>query len=133
MIQSRVKLAFKLYDTYGLSVDMVEDVARDENLTVDMDGYEKAMSRQRNLSQESWKGSGEEEIPEAFRSLSAQVSRVEFVGYDTLDIGSQSDRIARGGKETNRIDEGSRAEVILDQTPFYGRSRRTGRRCWPDP
>jgi len=40
-------LAFKLYDTYGLSVDIVEDVAREEGLKVDIEGYEKAMSGRR--------------------------------------------------------------------------------------
>ncbi|MBN2123398.1 MAG: alanine--tRNA ligase, partial [Deltaproteobacteria bacterium] len=51
-------LAFKLYDTYGLSLDIVQDVAREEGLGVDLGGYEEAMARQRAQSQESWKGSG---------------------------------------------------------------------------
>jgi alanyl-tRNA synthetase len=116
------ELAFKLYDTYGLPVDMVEDVARDENLTVDMAGYEKAMSRQRKLSQASWKGSGEAEIPEAFRSLLARGVKSRFVGYHTLVSEAQVTALLAGGKETTRVDEGSKAEVILDQTPFYGKA-----------
>jgi alanyl-tRNA synthetase len=60
-------VAFKLYDTYGLSLDIVQDVAREEGLLVDLAGYEDAMARQRSQSQESWRGSGEEEIPEAYR------------------------------------------------------------------
>ncbi len=53
------ELAFKLYDTYGLSVDIVEDVARESDLNIDMAAYERAMDGQRAKSQESWKGSGE--------------------------------------------------------------------------
>jgi alanyl-tRNA synthetase len=63
-------VVFKLYDTYGLAVDLVEDVARDENLVVDLAGYKAAMGRQRSLSQESWKGSGEAAVPETFRRTS---------------------------------------------------------------
>jgi len=111
---------FKLYDTYGLPVDIVEDVARGENLTVDMQGYEKAMSRQRTMSQESWKGSGEEEIPAAYRNLIGQGLITEFVGYDALDSKAKVIAILVDGKEAAEINEGNQGEVVLDRTPFYG-------------
>jgi alanyl-tRNA synthetase len=116
------EVAFKLYDTYGLSVDMVEDVARDENLSVDLSGYEKAMTRQRTLSQESWKGSGEEEIPKAFRNLLAHGVTSRFLGYQTLIIKARVAALLVDGKETTSADEGSKAEIVLDQTPFYGKA-----------
>ena len=78
------QLAFKLYDTYGLSLDIVEDVAREEGFRIDQAGYEQAMARQRNLSQEAWKGSGEEEIPETYRKLAARGVRCDFRGYEGL-------------------------------------------------
>ncbi|MCP4669420.1 MAG: alanine--tRNA ligase, partial [Deltaproteobacteria bacterium] len=77
-------MAFKLYDTYGLSLDIVEDVARDEDLKIDMAGYKNAMDKQKNQSRESWKGSGEEELPEAHRGLLAGGLVTEFLGYKTL-------------------------------------------------
>ncbi|MEA2038920.1 MAG: alanine--tRNA ligase [Thermodesulfobacteriota bacterium] len=115
-------VAFRLYDTYGLSVDIVEDVARDENLKVDMAGYEKAMSRQRAMSQESWKGSGEEEIPEVFRGLLARGLAGRFLGYETLVSKSKVVAVLVDGKETGSARAGADAEVVLDQTPFYGRA-----------
>jgi len=115
-------VAFKLYDTYGLSLDIVEDVARDERLKVDRDGYDRSMSRQRALSQESWKGSGEAEIPEVFRSLLAQGLSGRFVGYDRLESEAVIIAMVAGGKEVQSIAAGEEAELVLDQTPFYAES-----------
>jgi len=115
-------LAFKLYDTYGLSVDIVQDVARDEGLTVDREGYDEAMGRQKTQSQESWRGSGEEAIPEAYRGLGARGVITEFLGYDTLRSLSDVVSIIRGGQEVSRANEGDEVEIILDRSPFYGES-----------
>ena len=116
------ELAFKLYDTYGLSVDIVQDVARDEGLTVDKDGYDEAMGRQKSQSQESWKGSGEEAVPEAFRGLGAKGLTTEFIGYETLKAIAQVVSIIKGGKEETGAKEGDEIDVILDRSPFYGES-----------
>ena len=113
-------VAFKLYDTYGLSVDILEDVARDENLKVDMPGYESAMARQRQMSQESWKGSGEEEIPEAYRGLLARGFKARFLGYETVMSKANVAALIVEGKETDHIEAETPAEIVLDQTPFYG-------------
>ena len=116
-------VAFRLYDTYGLSVDMVEDVARDEAMAVDMDGYHRSMSKQRQLSQESWKGSGEEKIPEVFRELSVRGIATRFSGYESLESEAKVIALIVGGEETGPIDAGAgEAEIVLDQTPFYAES-----------
>ncbi len=112
-------LAFRLYDTYGLSVDIVEDVARDENMTIEMAGYETAMSKQRLLSQESWKGSGEEEIPAVFRALLAKDLTPRFLGYDGLDVEAKVISLISDGKEVASVEPGMAAQVVLDQTTFY--------------
>jgi len=116
------ELAFKLYDTYGLSVDIVADVARDENFNLDMAGYEEAMSKRRALSQESWRGSGEEEIPEAYTSLLGRGIETRFVGYDTLESETKVAAILIDGREQPAVEAGREAEVVLEQTPFYGRA-----------
>jgi len=113
-------VAFKLYDTYGLSPDILEDVARDENLPVDWAGYETAMSKQRRMSQASWKGSGEEEIPKAFRELLSRGMKGRFLGYETLDTESRVVAVIAAGRETRTLEAGIWADVVLDQTPFYG-------------
>jgi alanyl-tRNA synthetase len=116
------EVAFKLYDTYGLSVDIVEDVARGENLKVDLAGFERAMSRQRALSQESWKGSGEEEIPEAYRRLLGRGTTSRFVGYETVHTRAHVVALVMEGQEVPQAAAGSQADVVLDRTPFYGQA-----------
>ncbi len=113
-------LSFKLYDTYGLSVDIVEDVAREEGLKVDMAGYQKAMAVQRSQSQEAWKGSGEEEIPEAYRKLSARGLKTRFVGYENLTSTAEVVAVIKDGAEHPSAEAGQELEVVLNQTPFYG-------------
>jgi alanyl-tRNA synthetase len=119
--------AFKLYDTYGLSLDIVQDVAREEELKVDLAGYDQAMARQRNLSQESWKGSGEEKIPEVFYELKNRGVRSEFIGYKTLVSMAKVAAILEGDKEVPSAGAGEEIEVVLDQTPFYGEAGAGGR------
>ncbi len=113
-------VAFKLYDTYGLSADILQDVAREEGLNVDVHGYEQAMARQRRQSQESWKGSGEEEVPDAYRKLTAAGLRSRFLGYEKLISGAGILAVLKAGEEVSSAEAGEEIEVILDSTPFYG-------------
>ena len=115
-------VVFKLYDTYGLPVDIVEDVARDEEIAVDKQGYTAAMSRQRSMSQESWKGSGEEKIPEAYRKLIAKGISTRFVGYDAVEADAEVIAVLKDGVDAVDICEGDEVDVVLAQTPFYGES-----------
>ncbi len=123
-------VVFKLYDTYGLPVDIVEDVARDENLHVDMPGFKTAMSRQRTTSQESWKGSGEEEIPPVYGELIRKNVTTRFMGYETLEAKAEVLAVLKDEKsaldtpaaDTADLSAEEPAQVVLDQTPFYGES-----------
>jgi alanyl-tRNA synthetase len=110
---------FRLYDTYGLPLDIVQDVAREENLLVDLEGYESAMARQRARSQESWKGSGEEEIPEVYRKLTAKGVKSRFVGYERTVSPAKVVAVLVDGDEVSTGAAPSEVEVILDRTPFY--------------
>ena len=116
------EVAFRLYDTYGLSFDIVQDVAREEGLTVDSGAFEKAMAKQRALSQESWKGSGEEKIPGVFKKLLAEGVKSRFLGYESLRSRARIVAMFVGGKKVSRLEPGVEAEVVLDQTPFYGQA-----------
>ena len=116
------ELAFKLYDTYGLSIDIVQDVAREQGLTVDLKGYDEAMEQRRRLSQASWKGSGEEDIPESYKKLFSEGFATSFMGYDTLKCEAKIVAIVSKGKGTEVAKVGDNVEIVLDQTPFYGES-----------
>jgi alanyl-tRNA synthetase len=114
------EVAFKLYDTYGLSFDIVQDVAREEGLTVDAKAFNGAMAQRRALSQESWKGSGEEIIPEAYKKLLADGVTSRFLGYECLRSKAHIIAIFLEGKDGGKVEPGAEAEIVLDQTPFYG-------------
>ena len=116
------EVLFRLYDTYGLAPDLVEDIAKEEGLKIDQAGYEKAMSRQRVQSQEAWKGSGEEEIPEVYRKLTSHGIKSRFLGYELLSTRSIVKAILKDKKEVPSAGPGEEVEIILDQTPFYGAS-----------
>jgi alanyl-tRNA synthetase len=113
-------LVFRLYDTYGFPPDLVEDIARDEELTVDLAGFDRAMAEQRAASQRSWKGSGQEEIPEIYRRLDASGVECEFLGYETLMAQAEVISLLQDGKKVDSARSGDRIEIILDRTPFYG-------------
>ena len=113
-------LVFRLYDTYGFPPDLVEDIARDEDLTVDLAGFDQAMAEQRAASQRSWRGSGEEEIPGIYRTLDASGVECQFLGYETLMAKAKMISLLKHGKEVGSARAGDQVEIILDRTPFYG-------------
>ncbi len=113
-------LVFRLYDTYGFPPDLVEDIARDEDLTVDLAGFDQAMAEQRAASQRSWRGSGEEEIPGIYRRLDASGVECQFLGYETLMAQAKVISLLQDGKEIDSARAGDQVEIILDRTPFYG-------------
>ena len=116
------ELAFKLYDTYGLSLDIVQDVAREEELGVDLEGFEEAMDHRRKMSQASWRGSGEEDIPQTYKRLFGKGFKTEFVGYDMLEAEGKIVALVSKGQEKDTVRAGEEVEIVMDRTPFYGES-----------
>ena len=111
---------FKLYDTYGFPLDLVQDIATDAGFTVDEAGFQTAMERQREQARASWKGSGAEGVKEVYRRfLRAEDS---FVGYDHLEIETTVLTLLKGEAPVDVAREGEEVDVILEKTPFYGES-----------
>ncbi|MFM1566450.1 MAG: alanine--tRNA ligase [SAR86 cluster bacterium] len=112
------ELIFKLYDTYGFPPDMTADFARENNLKVDLEGYEKSMNKQKERGREASAFSSV--LPE---SLNLKGS-TDFVGYEKdevktkiLELVSLSD-----GKTQEDVKKNEETLVILDKTPFYAES-----------
>jgi alanyl-tRNA synthetase len=110
-------LIFKLYDTYGFPVDIVQDVVRDENLDLDMDGYDQAMKEQRAKSRTV---AAFTEISEAYKNISVEGIMPEFVGYDTTTFESKVLLLVQEGLEVEEAISGQSVEVVTETTPFYG-------------
>jgi alanyl-tRNA synthetase len=114
-------VVFKLYDTFGFPTDLTADIVRKDRLSLDMEGFEKAMAAQRVKARESWKGSGQEAISEVYRQLTFSGTVTEFAGYEGVTEGrSRVTMLLKQGQPTEEIGEGDEAEVIVSKTPFYG-------------
>jgi alanyl-tRNA synthetase len=116
-------LIFKLYDTFGFPTDLTADIVKRDGLTLDNDGFEAEMERQRERARGAWKGSGEEAVAECYLKVSSSGIVSEFCGYDggTRDE-TKITAILVDGVSAEVAREGQKAELVLDVTPFYGES-----------
>ena len=119
------EIVFKLYDTYGFPVDIVRDVARDRKLTIDMDGFDAAMTRQRERSRSVTAFS---EISDAYRGLSAEGFKSDFAGYGTLSMDAKAVLLVVDGKKGRRGRCGHIGGNRHRRDAFLRRIRRPGRR-----
>ncbi|MCF8095747.1 MAG: alanine--tRNA ligase [Desulfobacteraceae bacterium] len=111
---------FKLYDTFGFPVDIVRDVARDQGLELDTEGFERAMEQRREQSRTV---SSFSSISEAYREFSAGTDRFpEFVGYDRLECESELLLLVVDGNAVDSAESGQSVEVVAEKTPFYAAS-----------
>jgi alanyl-tRNA synthetase len=113
---------FKLYDTFGFPLDLVADMARDQHLEIDEEGYRKAMQEQREKARAAWAGSGEEKIKPVYKEVASRMRKTAFTGYEMLEGAGEVLAIIKDDKRVSEIHEGDEAEIVLDRTPFYAES-----------
>jgi alanyl-tRNA synthetase len=113
--------AFRLYDTFGFPIDLTELMARERGYLVDIVGFERALDRQRTMSQEERKSRNLGVTADALGDLESWERGLEpidgagaFVGYDAVVVESQVTAVKRL--------EGNRVAVLLRETPFYAES-----------
>src|SRR5882757_1908662 len=114
--------AFTLYDTYGFPLDLTQDALKPRGITVDTDGFNVAMERQREKARESWKGSGEAATETVWFGLREKVGATEFLGYETETAEGVVAALVKDGQEVASLGKGESGAVVLNQTPFYGES-----------
>ena len=109
-------LIFKLYDTYGFPVDLTNDIARENGLEIDMEGYNRCMQEQiargRSASQFSVDYSEQVNLP----------GKTEFIGYDHSDTNATVLGLYAENNAVDQIKEGDQVGIILDKTVFYAES-----------
>jgi alanyl-tRNA synthetase len=110
------EVIFKLYDTYGFPTDLTGDIARENDLSLDMDGFDRSMQEQRARARAASKFSGQTET-----ELALEI-QTNFIGYEVLTGNSQVQALIVNGHEVEKITSGEQALVVLDQTPFYAES-----------
>jgi alanyl-tRNA synthetase len=109
-------VVFKLYDTYGFPTDLTNDIARERKLTLDMAGYDAAMSDQRSRSQEG----GSFKVD--YNSVLKLEGSTEFIGYDRTTGKGKVTALLLDGAVVAELALDQEGLVVLDQTPFYGES-----------
>ncbi|SDL30734.1 alanyl-tRNA synthetase [Maridesulfovibrio ferrireducens] len=117
------ELAFKLYDTFGFPLDIVNDVTEKHGFTVDEVGFKAAMKEQKTRAKKAWKGSGEKDTAAIFRTVLEAGLKNRFTGYGELVTDSRIiNLLSESGDHLDRISQGSGGWLITAATPFYGES-----------
>ncbi|WP_131781270.1 alanine--tRNA ligase [Legionella gresilensis] len=110
------EVAFKLYDTYGFPFDLTQDIAREQNLVVDVEGFNHCMQQQRKLSQSA------SQFTADYSSVHIQEESSNFHGYDSDHMDSKILAILHEDQKSKQLTEGQKGAIILDNTPFYAES-----------
>ncbi|HKD83729.1 MAG TPA: alanine--tRNA ligase, partial [Terriglobales bacterium] len=112
--------AFRLYETYGLPRDFIEDACRDAGVGFSGEEFDEAMDEARARARRSWKGGAKATVSPLYQSL----PRTEFEGYHkTLTTGAEVLAIIKSdngsGTGVQELKPGERGEIVLDHTTFY--------------
>ena len=111
--------AFRLYDTFGMPLDFMQDTARDWGIAFDQAGFDAAMADQKSRARASWKGAAKQTANPAYQ----QLPKSDFEGYrQTRSENCEVLAIIHNGQGAKELKPGDEGEIILDHTPFYAES-----------
>ena len=144
--------AFRLYDTFGLPLDFIQDACRDAGVKFDQAGFDLALTEQRERAKASWKGAARQTATPVYQELQAgrnphltlsvgvtpdpeifpEKIQMEFAGYKSTETkGAKILAILAGKNLVSDLMPGQSGEIILDHTPFYAESGgQVGDRGW---
>ncbi len=115
-------VAFKLYDTFGFPLDLTQDALRARGISVDQGSFTAAMEQQKQKARAAWKGSGDAATEAIWFEVREKTGATDFLGYDTETAEGVVVALVKGGKEVKSVKAGDEAQLVLNQTPFYGES-----------
>jgi len=111
--------AFELYDTYGFPLELTEEIAEEQGLSVDLAGFEAAMEAQRQRAKAA-AVSIDLTLQGAIEQMAAQLDATAFQGYEALEQPSCVVALVVNGEPAQQAAAGDAVQVVLDATPFYG-------------
>ncbi|WP_347319257.1 alanine--tRNA ligase [Rossellomorea sp. RS05] len=114
------KDVFRLYDTYGFPVELTEEYAEEEGLSLDQAGFESEMEAQRERARSARQDVGSMQVQGGV--LSDVTVKSKFVGYSTLEATATVLEVIVGDERQPKADKGQEVQFILDETPFYAES-----------
>lgn len=113
--------AFTLYDTHGFPLELTQEIAEENGLTVDVEGFEKEMEKQRDRGRESHK-SIDLTVQGSLDKLAEHIHATEFLGYSDSQSPAKVEVILVEGKTVEAAEAGQQVQIVLDKTPFYAES-----------
>ncbi|CAM3512678.1 alanine--tRNA ligase [Nocardioides zeicaulis] len=115
--------AFALHDTYGFPIDLTLEMAAEQGLVVDEQGFRGLMAEQRERAKADARAKkGAHGDTAAYRSIFDAHGPTEWLAYETLETESRPLALLSGGAPVQRLGEGEVGELVLDRTPFYAES-----------
>ncbi len=109
---------FKLYDTYGFPLDLIEETAREHGLGADLEDFQHALDAQRDRARKAASFAVEGEKP-VLAELARRIPPTEFLGYQALHAESVVQAMFKDERPTEEVVEGDAVELVVDATPFY--------------
>ncbi len=114
--------AFRLYDTFGLPLDLLQEIARERRFRLDEEGFQRELEAQRQRARKSWKGGEQASAGAGYQQLAA-AGRTRFDGYEaTASADSRVRALLLDGTPVEEAPAGAEVEAVLDHTPFYAAS-----------
>ena len=110
------ELAFLLYDTFGFPIDLTQDIARERDLTVDVEDYERRMDEQRDRARDTAQFSVD------YSQLKDVAQDGRFTGYEQVAQDSSVAALYADGRSVQEVGAGADAVAVLEETPFYAES-----------
>ncbi len=117
------EFAFKLYDTFGFPLDIVNDVAGKLGVAVDEPGFMACMKEQKTRAKKAWKGSGEKDVASMFQGLLEAGMKTRFTGSTQFEDEGRIVALLNGeGEAVEKLEQGEGGWLVAASTPFYGES-----------
>ncbi len=115
--------AFQLHDTYGFPIDLTLEMAAEQGLQVDEEGFRGLMAEQRERAKADARAKkGTHGDTGVYRAVLDEHGPTEWLAYETLETESRPLALLSGGAAVSRLTEGEIGELVLDRTPFYAES-----------
>ncbi|WP_320663526.1 alanine--tRNA ligase [Prochlorococcus sp. MIT 1223] len=113
--------AFELYDTYGFPLELTQEIAEENDLSVDIKGFDDAMDQQRKRAKDA-AVKIDLTAQGAIEKIALNLKKTNFLGYEALESQSSVLSIIFDGQVADSVTVGDKVKIILDRTPFYGES-----------
>ncbi|MBD2013078.1 alanine--tRNA ligase [Microcoleus sp. FACHB-53] len=113
--------AFTLYDTYGFPLELTQEIAEEQGLSVDIAGFEAQMEEARRIAREAHE-TIDLTVQGSLDKLAEHIQVTEFLGYKQPQSTAKVEALLVDGKSVESAEAGNKVQVILDQTPFYAES-----------